>query len=159
MVMTLVSVSLVDLVGRRPLLFGSTSLIASGMATLGAYFYLDVHDAATAQSITWLPLVSIIVLIAGFAIGLGPVPSLLSAEMLPQQIRGAPPSSSTLMARPIIFFAFVSGGNSSGVRRAVRRGVGHVVHADEDVRGHALGLGRGRRLLVLRRLRRRRRLR
>ena len=86
--MTFVSVVLVDSLGRRLLLLCSGSLSTAGTLALAAYFYVDANDSEIAASIAWLPLVSILVLIAGYSIGLGPIPAVLSSEILPHEIRG-----------------------------------------------------------------------
>ena len=85
---TVIAVILVDKAGRRILLLASTVLTSVGMAGLGAYFYLDENDPQVAGSISWLPLVSMIVFITGFAIGLGPIPWLMTSEILPRRIKG-----------------------------------------------------------------------
>ena len=78
---------------------------------LGVYFYLDENknctelittncepnsaiDPATVEDIGWLPLVSLMVFIAAFSIGFGPLPWAMNAEMFPQE---AKEKGSTLM--------------------------------------------------------------
>lgn len=58
---------------------------------LGTFFYLKENssvDPAVVESLGWLPLVSLIVFIAAFAIGAGPIAWLMSNELLPAKIKG-----------------------------------------------------------------------
>lgn len=45
------------------------------------------NDPETAETLGWLPLVSLIVFIAGFAIGFGPLAWLLMSELVPEKVR------------------------------------------------------------------------
>lgn len=61
------------------------------LAGLGAFFYLKENsqtDPAIIESLSWLPLVSLILFIAAFGIGAGPVPWLMTGEVLPAKIKG-----------------------------------------------------------------------
>ena len=58
------------------------------MGALGAYFYILRNDPETAQFIAWLPLASLVLFIAGLAMGIGPLGWLISSEVLPAKIRG-----------------------------------------------------------------------
>lgn len=58
------------------------------MCALGAYFHILSNDQDTAGSLSWLPLTSLIVFISGIGMGLGPLPWLISSEVLPAKIRG-----------------------------------------------------------------------
>jgi MFS transporter, SP family, galactose:H+ symporter len=82
--MTIVSVKLLDRTGRRPLLLvGIAGMIAS-LAALGFVFRLGSHSAALA----WLAVVSVMLYVGSFAISLGPIFWLLISEIYPQRIRG-----------------------------------------------------------------------
>jgi MFS family permease len=82
-VFTLVAVLLLDRVGRRPLLILGTAIALLALALLGIYFASSTlqNDAG------WLALVGLILFIAGFAIGLGPVFWLMISEIFPVGIR------------------------------------------------------------------------
>ncbi|HEX6472026.1 MAG TPA: sugar porter family MFS transporter [Streptosporangiaceae bacterium] len=82
-VFTIVAVLLLDRVGRRALLFVGTTGLAVSLFVLGAFFALDWQHAAP-----WVALVSLIVFIASFAIGLGPVFWLMISEIFPLAVRG-----------------------------------------------------------------------
>jgi MFS transporter, SP family, galactose:H+ symporter len=80
--MTIVSIPLVDRIGRRPLLL--TSL--GGM--LAALVCLSLGFAAGGSFLKWIGVLSLVVYIASFAVGLGPVFWLLISEIYPLKIRG-----------------------------------------------------------------------
>ncbi|HEU5160492.1 MAG TPA: sugar porter family MFS transporter [Streptosporangiaceae bacterium] len=82
-VFTVVAVLLLDRVGRRALLFIGTAGLAVALFTLGAFFALDWQDTAP-----WVALVALIVFMAAFAIGLGPVFWLMISEIFPLAVRG-----------------------------------------------------------------------
>jgi sugar porter (SP) family MFS transporter len=88
-IMTIVSIPLVDRVGRRPLLL--TSLI--GM--LIALVLLAIGFALGGPALKWIGVLSLVLYIAAFAIGLGPVFWLLISEIFPLNIRGQAASIAT----------------------------------------------------------------
>jgi len=82
--LTIVSVRLLDRTGRRPLLLiGIAGMIAS-LAALGFVFLLGSHSSA----LGWLAVGSVMLYVASFAISLGPIFWLLIAEIYPLRIRG-----------------------------------------------------------------------
>jgi sugar porter (SP) family MFS transporter len=91
-VFTVVAVLLLDRVGRRPLLLiGVAGLIVS-LVTLGVYF----TSSTLQEDASYLALVALLVYIASFAIGLGPVFWLMIAEIYPIGVRSAAMSVSTV---------------------------------------------------------------
>ena len=53
----------------------------------GAYYFLtEVHKT---EELSWLSLTSVLVYIAAFSIGWGPVPWIMMSELLPSKTRGA----------------------------------------------------------------------
>ncbi|MFR0357286.1 sugar porter family MFS transporter [Streptomyces sediminimaris] len=83
-VFTVVAVLLLDKVGRRPLLLTGTALLTVALAGLGVYFAVP----ALRDSAPWMALVALVLYIAAFAIGLGPVFWLMISEIFPQTLRG-----------------------------------------------------------------------
>jgi len=79
-----VAVWLLDRVGRRPLLLGGLIGMTVSLFVLGAGFAL--HAATSVVGI--ITIGSLMVYVAAFAIGLGPVFWLLIAEIYPLQVRG-----------------------------------------------------------------------
>lgn len=70
-------------VGRRKLLLTGTGICVASLTVLGIYF----ASAAVRHSVSWLALVCLVVYIAGFAIGLGPVVWLMISEVFPARVR------------------------------------------------------------------------
>lgn len=87
---TVVSFRLVDRMGRRPLLLASLTGMTVSLVALGAASELSLGRAGS-----WLALVSILVYIAAFAIGLGPLFWVLVAEIFPADTRAAGTGVST----------------------------------------------------------------
>ncbi len=83
-VFTFVAVLLLDRVGRRVLLIVGTAGLTVALATLGAFFAFHWQHSAP-----WVALVALIVFIASFAIGLGPVFWLMISEIFPLNVRGS----------------------------------------------------------------------
>ena len=89
--------------GRRPLLMISEASSCLSMGALGAFFYILKTEPETAIRLEWLPLASLVVFISGVGMGLGPLPWLISSEVLPAKIRG-PGSSVAALANFVLSF-------------------------------------------------------
>lgn len=78
------------------------------MFALGAFFYIKEKEMETnpekVAALGWLPLTSLIIYIAAFAMGAGPIPWIMFGEILPAKVK-APGSS--LGAFTNRFLAFV----------------------------------------------------
>jgi SP family galactose:H+ symporter-like MFS transporter len=83
--MTLVSMWLIDRVGRRPLLLIGIAGMAFTLGALGMAF----HGAVRSTASTWLAVISVMAYVASFAISLGPIFWLLIAEIYPLRIRSS----------------------------------------------------------------------
>ncbi|MBZ6494840.1 sugar porter family MFS transporter [Natrinema longum] len=83
-VMTVVAVLLIDRTGRRPLLLSGLAGMTVMLAVLGVAFYLPGLSGA----IGWIATGSLMLYVAFFAIGLGPVFWLLISEIYPMEVRG-----------------------------------------------------------------------
>ena len=90
--MTLISSLLVERLGRRTLFLISEIFMCISMVALGTYFYLKEQTDTDISSLGWLPLTSLILFIAAFGIGAGPMPWLMFGEILPARVK-APGSS------------------------------------------------------------------
>jgi MFS family permease len=106
-VFTIVALLLLDKLGRRVfLLIGTVGLIV-GLALLGAFFaFSGVQNAAP-----WLALVALIIYIASFAVGLGPVFWLMISEIYPLRVRGPAMSVATVAnwsANFVVSFTFLT---------------------------------------------------
>jgi len=78
----------VDRLGRRTLLIVSNATMCVAMIALGAFFFVLETDEEAAGSLGWLPLTSLILFIAAFAIGAGPIPWMMFGEILPAKVKG-----------------------------------------------------------------------
>jgi sugar porter (SP) family MFS transporter len=88
--MTMISIPLLDRVGRRPLLLISLGGMSLSLAALGLGF------AVGGVALKWIGVISLAVYIASFAIGLGPVFWLLISEIYPLNVRGQAASVATM---------------------------------------------------------------
>lgn len=91
-VFTVIAVLLLDRVGRRKLLLTGTVGLVASLLLLGIYF----TSPTLQQQAAYLALVALLLFIASFAIGLGPVFWLMISEIYPIGIRGKAMSVSTV---------------------------------------------------------------
>ncbi|MBE9009936.1 sugar porter family MFS transporter [Pseudanabaenaceae cyanobacterium LEGE 13415] len=91
-VFTIVAIVLIDRLGRRPLLLTGLVGMIVGLGALGLAFQLS----NLGQALGWVAIVSLMVYIAGFAIGMGPVFWLLIAEIYPLNVRSQAMSIATV---------------------------------------------------------------
>lgn len=89
---TVVAVLLLDRVGRRKLLMTGTVGIIVGLLTLAVYF----TSATLQQHAGYVALIGLLVFIASFAIGLGPVFWLMISEIFPVGVRSIAMSACTI---------------------------------------------------------------
>jgi len=83
-IMTIVSMRLIDRKGRRPLLLTGIAGMAVTLGVFGLAFRLSIHGGALA----WIAVISLMAYVASFAISLGPIFWLLISEIYPLRIRG-----------------------------------------------------------------------
>lgn len=95
--MTLVSSVLITRLGRRILFLSSQLICAISITALGAYFYIQQTDEETAKSIGWLPLASLMIYIGSFAFGSGPIPWVMTGEIVPRKVKSNRKDSSIAM--------------------------------------------------------------
>jgi MFS family permease len=92
-VFTIIAVLLLDRIGRRVLLLIGTIGLTLSLAALGVYFLSpDLQHHAS-----YLALLALLVYIASFAIGLGPVFWLMISEIYPTGVRSKAMSVSTMV--------------------------------------------------------------
>ena len=89
--MTIVSIRLIDRLGRRVLLYWSLGGMAVTLFVLAAAFLVG-----TSGSLGWIAVLSVAAFVGFFAIGLGPVFWLLIAEIFPLSLRGRAMSLATI---------------------------------------------------------------
>ena len=87
-VFTLISLSIVDRVGRRSLLLvGSFGMALSLLALSTAFHQRNRNDPLTSTQ-TSVALVSVCCAVASYSLGFGPVTWLVVSELFPDEIRG-----------------------------------------------------------------------
>lgn len=91
-IMTFVSLPLLDRWGRRPLLMTSVGGMAVSLFVIMSAFFLPQLEFAP-----YMAMVAVMGFVGFFAIGLGSIPWLLPSEILPTKIRGRAASLSVLM--------------------------------------------------------------
>lgn len=91
--MTVVSMYLIDRVGRRPLLLVGMAGMVFSLGILGVAFWLP----GLSDVVGWVAIGSLALYVASFAIGLGPVFWLLIAEIYPLPVRGRAMSLATIV--------------------------------------------------------------
>ncbi|XP_068206136.1 facilitated trehalose transporter Tret1-like [Palaemon carinicauda] len=94
-VATAASSLLIDRAGRKILLTGSAIVMAISLVALGFFFY--EKELGQADSLGWLPLVSLMIFITSFSIGYGPIPWVMMSELFPRAVAGEASSLSTSM--------------------------------------------------------------
>ncbi|WP_117592261.1 sugar porter family MFS transporter [Haloprofundus halophilus] len=92
-VMTVVAISVIDRVGRRPLLLVGLGGMTATLVVLGAVFYLPGLSGV----LGWVATASLMLYVAFFAIGLGPVFWLLISEIYPLAVRGSAAGVATVV--------------------------------------------------------------
>ncbi len=86
------AILVLDRVGRRFLLIAGTVGCIVSLGVLAAFF----ASGSIQQHVPWLALVCLIVYIASFAVGLGPVFWLMISEIFPLRVRSPAMSISTV---------------------------------------------------------------
>lgn len=105
--MTIVAIRLIDKVGRRPLLLTGTAGMVVSLGMLGLVFHL--HNIS--GILAWVTAASLMIYVASFAVGLGPVFWLLISEIYPLAVRGRAMSLATVMnwaANLLVALTFLS---------------------------------------------------
>jgi sugar porter (SP) family MFS transporter len=90
-IMTIISLRLLDRIGRRPLLLTGIAGMTVSLITLGWVFRVPESPATS-----WLAVASVMTYVAAFAISLGPIFWLLISEIYPLRVRGVAMSIATM---------------------------------------------------------------
>uniref|UniRef100_A0A803LHS6 Major facilitator superfamily (MFS) profile domain-containing protein n=1 Tax=Chenopodium quinoa TaxID=63459 RepID=A0A803LHS6_CHEQI len=95
-VITCVGATLIDKLGRKPLQLVSAAGASVGFILVAVAFYLQAHGKST-ETAGILAATGILVYVAFFSIGLGPVPWVIMSEIFPINIKGLAGSLATLV--------------------------------------------------------------
>ncbi|XP_047525558.1 facilitated trehalose transporter Tret1 isoform X1 [Pieris napi] len=79
----------VDRLGRRILLLISSCGTAIGAGLLGMFFLLQENDSPVVETISFLPILSLVVFIVTYCWGLGPLPWAVMSELFPIEVKAA----------------------------------------------------------------------
>ena len=91
--LTVVSIRLIDRIGRKPLLSSGLLGMVFSLTLLGLGFHFAADVGA---GLKWITVGALIIYIGSFAISLGPIAWLLIAEIYPVKVRGLAMSIATL---------------------------------------------------------------
>ncbi|KAK3871686.1 hypothetical protein Pcinc_023188 [Petrolisthes cinctipes] len=94
---TFLATILMDRAGRKILLITSSSIMALSLVALGEFFYWEKADESWAKNtLGWLPLASLVIFIASFSIGYGPIPWLMMGELFSSDVKEMAASAATM---------------------------------------------------------------
>lgn len=106
-IFTAAALLLIDRVGRRPLLLGGTVGLVAALIVLGVFFRVSWLQ----HQLPWIGLAALLLYIASFAIGIGPVFWLVISEIYPLAVRGPAESLASVVNWAMNFaisFTFLS---------------------------------------------------
>ncbi|KAL3572619.1 hypothetical protein D5086_026523 [Populus alba] len=95
-VFVVLNTTIIDKVGRKPLLLVSASGLVIACLITGLSFYLKVHELAL-KSAPMLAVTGILLYIGTFSAGMGPIPWVIMSEIFPLNIKGVAGSLATLV--------------------------------------------------------------
>ncbi|XP_053683806.1 facilitated trehalose transporter Tret1 [Sabethes cyaneus] len=78
---------IVDRLGRKPILLASAGGMCIAHGTMGLYFYMDYIKSDAVESISWLPIFSLIFFVTVYCVGFGPLPWAVLGEMFPANVK------------------------------------------------------------------------
>ncbi|XP_044593928.1 facilitated trehalose transporter Tret1-like [Cotesia glomerata] len=94
----------IDRLGRKILLVISGIGSSLSLGVLGLFFFLKDVVQTDVSNIGWLPISSLIVFMATYSVGLGPVPWTVVGEILPQEMKS---KASTIIIFLSCFMSFI----------------------------------------------------
>ena len=86
-IMTIVSMVLIDRTGRKPLLIAGTSVMILAFAVIAFSFYSSRQGQMTETS-SAIILIAMLAVVAGFSVSLGPITWAYLSEVFPYQVKG-----------------------------------------------------------------------
>ncbi|XP_058797884.1 facilitated trehalose transporter Tret1-like [Phymastichus coffea] len=101
-VMAVVAAGIVDKAGRKPLLMFSSAVMCCSLVALGLFFKLQ-ENGSDVSKLGWLPLVSLVLFMIAFSIGMGPIPWMLTGEMFTVEHKGNASSLAVLLNWFLVF--------------------------------------------------------
>ncbi|KAG5675008.1 hypothetical protein PVAND_004948 [Polypedilum vanderplanki] len=101
-VMTVASSLLIEKAGRRILLLQSSIIMGICLIVLGVYFQLK-QSGSDVTNISFLPLGSLVLFIASFSLGLGPIPWLIMGELFSSEVKGVASGLAVMFNWALVF--------------------------------------------------------
>nr|XP_018909446.1 PREDICTED: facilitated trehalose transporter Tret1-like [Bemisia tabaci]XP_018909447.1 PREDICTED: facilitated trehalose transporter Tret1-like [Bemisia tabaci]ARX98205.1 sugar transporter BTST40 [Bemisia tabaci] len=101
-IVTFFSSILIDKAGRKILLLISLGVSTLSLGVLGYYFHLK-NSGEDVSGIGFIPLICLILFIVVFSLGLGPIPWMMSGEILAAEIKGLASSLATALNWTLTF--------------------------------------------------------
>jgi SP family facilitated glucose transporter-like MFS transporter 8 len=84
--MTFVSMMITDKFGRRSLMVYSMTSMGICFLALSYYFFAKKYNPRVADSLDWLPLITIVLYISMYSIGCGPIPYIIIGEIFSSEV-------------------------------------------------------------------------
>lgn len=97
------AVILVDKLGRRPLLIGTSFLAGIALTITGAFYFVKFQFGVDTTGYGWLLHSSVIFYELIIALGLNPVPYMMLGELFPTNVKGAAVSLANLVSSLLAF--------------------------------------------------------
>lgn len=94
--------SVIERIGRRPLLIVSTLGGTVPHFLLGLFYYLKSINSPIIDSIMWLPIASVLVFIVTYSLGIGIIPTSIMSELFPSNIKSKAASACTCSSLTLI---------------------------------------------------------
>lgn len=102
-VMTVGSALLIEKAGRRLLLLQSSAIMGLCLIMLGVFFFLKESTTFEVSSIAFIPLVSVVLFIVSFSLGLGPLPWLMMGELFAAEVKGIASAIAVMFNWTLVF--------------------------------------------------------
>ncbi|XP_076650444.1 facilitated trehalose transporter Tret1-like [Halictus rubicundus] len=103
-----ISAALIDQLGRKILMAVSSFVMSLCLVALGIFFIVKDQNPATADSLSWLPLLSACVYILAFCLGSGPIPWAYMGEIFPPNAKGVAASFAAIFNWTLAFLVTMS---------------------------------------------------
>ncbi|CAL8101444.1 unnamed protein product [Orchesella dallaii] len=103
-VFVILSMILVDVLGRKTLLIICNLIMGVSLFGLGFYFYMKEKGDGSEINLSWMPITTILTYIAAYSTGVGPIPWVLGSEIYNPEFRA---ESSTIMTSAYWIFGFI----------------------------------------------------
>nr|XP_018902174.1 PREDICTED: facilitated trehalose transporter Tret1-like isoform X3 [Bemisia tabaci] len=87
LVTNIISVGLIDTLGRKPLTILSNGGNALGTAIVAFYYVIDEYTDYDTTDIKWVPYVGLLVFISFYGLAMATIPHLLAGELFPANVR------------------------------------------------------------------------